>query len=300
MCHLLSAFRPKDVYPCVTDEESWAYEVSIDGLFGHLCTGSNFCYDQEMRSNHNIGGPPPFESSPQQRSSLRAESAAPEQVSSDIDVDDGPVRGLPASNRSKSANASVPGPKPCSVKRQGSLQLNRRKKSQRKYCRDSRERSNWEDVPGLAGSFFEWIGSSGTAPMPTNRTTSRLASGGNVNATPRASGAGAQQTPVELSDPSESETESEEETNRESPLESTVNELTKRASSGETQLSMPDSAFVSQGSGSFDPTTKASQESRIQHRKEVYRAIRTDDGHVWGNTYGLLSTSSGHEDDLEL
>lgn len=66
MCHLLSTLKPVDVYPCVTDEESWTTAENIKGLFGHLCSGSTFSYDEEIRLNHGGSTAPPFErSSPQ-------------------------------------------------------------------------------------------------------------------------------------------------------------------------------------------------------------------------------------------
>lgn len=49
MCHLLSVIRTMDVWPCVTNEESWARGVMIKTLFGHLSSGTRFSYDDEMR-----------------------------------------------------------------------------------------------------------------------------------------------------------------------------------------------------------------------------------------------------------
>ncbi|KAI9794035.1 MAG: hypothetical protein M1816_006660 [Peltula sp. TS41687] len=49
LCHLVEAFRPKDVYPCVVDQEYAAdSETSIETLFGHLCSGTGFAYDEEV------------------------------------------------------------------------------------------------------------------------------------------------------------------------------------------------------------------------------------------------------------
>ncbi|KAI4092965.1 MAG: hypothetical protein LQ344_003181 [Seirophora lacunosa] len=49
MCHLLSVIRTMDVWPCVTNEKSWATGVMIKTLFGHLSFGTSFSYDDEMR-----------------------------------------------------------------------------------------------------------------------------------------------------------------------------------------------------------------------------------------------------------
>lgn len=48
LCHIVSVFKPKDIYPCTTDETSWSQEVSIRTLFGHLCSGDTFSHDVEM------------------------------------------------------------------------------------------------------------------------------------------------------------------------------------------------------------------------------------------------------------
>ncbi len=44
----MEAFKPEDLYPCTTDEESWHSGVSMRALFGHLCSGSTFSHDREM------------------------------------------------------------------------------------------------------------------------------------------------------------------------------------------------------------------------------------------------------------
>ena len=46
----MSAFKPADVYPCTVDEEIWNGGVNVKSLFGHLCSGTNFAYDDEVSS----------------------------------------------------------------------------------------------------------------------------------------------------------------------------------------------------------------------------------------------------------
>ncbi|KAL9612913.1 MAG: hypothetical protein Q9167_002496 [Letrouitia subvulpina] len=48
LCHLVSTFKPSDIYPCTFDE-NWGWERSIENLFGHLCRGTVFCYDEQMQ-----------------------------------------------------------------------------------------------------------------------------------------------------------------------------------------------------------------------------------------------------------
>ncbi|OOF97246.1 hypothetical protein ASPCADRAFT_46026 [Aspergillus carbonarius ITEM 5010] len=49
LCDLVSAFKPRDVHPCTVDPINWDEEVSIQTLFGHLCSGTKFVHDQHMR-----------------------------------------------------------------------------------------------------------------------------------------------------------------------------------------------------------------------------------------------------------
>ncbi|GKZ35358.1 hypothetical protein AbraIFM66950_005986 [Aspergillus brasiliensis] len=49
LCHLVSAFKPKDVYPCTVDPVSWDEGDSMQTLFGHLCSATGFAHDQQMR-----------------------------------------------------------------------------------------------------------------------------------------------------------------------------------------------------------------------------------------------------------
>jgi DNA cross-link repair 1C protein len=48
LCSLVSAFRPRDVYPCTVDNTAWSPENSMRSLFGHLCSGNIFSHDIEM------------------------------------------------------------------------------------------------------------------------------------------------------------------------------------------------------------------------------------------------------------
>jgi hypothetical protein len=48
LCSLVQAFRPRDVFPCTVDELNWTPHVSMQSLFGHLCSGGTFVHDAEM------------------------------------------------------------------------------------------------------------------------------------------------------------------------------------------------------------------------------------------------------------
>lgn len=46
---LVEAFKPKDLFPCTVDKATWRDEVSMQNLFGHLCSGKEFAHDRHMR-----------------------------------------------------------------------------------------------------------------------------------------------------------------------------------------------------------------------------------------------------------
>lgn len=48
--HLVSKFRPKDICPCTVDTEAWTEDMSMESLFGDLCSEKAFFYDGEIRN----------------------------------------------------------------------------------------------------------------------------------------------------------------------------------------------------------------------------------------------------------
>jgi len=62
LCALVGAFRPRDVYPCTVDEETWTPEISMRSLFGHLCSGDEFVHDKEMMQKYEERRPLSFRS----------------------------------------------------------------------------------------------------------------------------------------------------------------------------------------------------------------------------------------------
>lgn len=49
LCHLIQAFKPRDIIPCTVDAETWCEDMSIKSLFGRLCAGTDFPHDYDMR-----------------------------------------------------------------------------------------------------------------------------------------------------------------------------------------------------------------------------------------------------------
>jgi len=46
---LVRAFQPKDICPCTVNIESWSEELSMESLFGDICSGTDFRYDEVIR-----------------------------------------------------------------------------------------------------------------------------------------------------------------------------------------------------------------------------------------------------------
>ncbi|KAF9883805.1 hypothetical protein FE257_002789 [Aspergillus nanangensis] len=49
LCQLVGAFKPRDIFPCTVDPITWCEDVSMQSLFGHLCSGRQFVHDNHMR-----------------------------------------------------------------------------------------------------------------------------------------------------------------------------------------------------------------------------------------------------------
>lgn len=111
---------------------------------------------------------------------------------------------------------------------------------------------------------------------------------------------GTQLSSVELSDTSGSETEGEAEDRR---MKHSVDRPMSASPDNETELLAADSTFELQeiGLSRSPPALQGSNSRRVQHRKEVYERVKSDDGYAWGRECGLLSTTTRNDDDdLEL
>jgi hypothetical protein len=54
LCTLINALKPKDVYPCTVDDETWNPNVSMRSLFGQFCSGGHFRHDDEMKEVYEL------------------------------------------------------------------------------------------------------------------------------------------------------------------------------------------------------------------------------------------------------
>lgn len=48
--HFVQAFRPRDICPCTVDTDRWSESVSMQTLFGDLCSGATFAHDRRVRA----------------------------------------------------------------------------------------------------------------------------------------------------------------------------------------------------------------------------------------------------------
>jgi DNA cross-link repair 1C protein len=55
LCELVAAFKPRDIFPCTVDPNTWSDAVSMRNLFGHLCSGDEFLHDRHMRDTVSEG-----------------------------------------------------------------------------------------------------------------------------------------------------------------------------------------------------------------------------------------------------
>ena len=52
LCILVDAFRPRDVYPCTVDDESWSPSHGMRDLFSEYCSAGTFRHDLEMMETY--------------------------------------------------------------------------------------------------------------------------------------------------------------------------------------------------------------------------------------------------------
>ncbi|KAL8820313.1 MAG: hypothetical protein Q9223_001451 [Gallowayella weberi] len=358
-----------DVYPCVTDEKSWTPEISIETLFGHLCTGNRFSHDLEMQFVHGCARAP--ESSPRRNSSKKASNAAPQSSSCGSESSKDSIKSPLASEQPDSALANVSGMEYSSarsVKRRATGEISRHRTSRVKLQGSSQGYSARHEKCVLSRSFSGWLSPVGRESLAADRTFSESSKGRHVNSTPkgeqtslsplrvpfnpksgvpkesqsrrtcklqgesshlnashqglphnngkscpasttdenlstknnlRKSSASTPSRPLELSATFASKTEADADQDGTTQFDDRIEQKSRGSRCG-TPVSVADSLFESQEAcPSSSKITGGSNPHRISYRKEIYKAVRRDDGYVWGKDYGLLSTA-GDDDDWEL
>ncbi|KAL4785350.1 hypothetical protein BJX76DRAFT_184488 [Aspergillus varians] len=111
LCELVGTLKPRDIYPCTVDPRDWDEAVSMQGLFGHLCSDSKFIHDQYMRDiTGTKNGEPPMK---RRRNDLEALSQSTQQ-STVVTDDDSISQVSQASIRGASETDGAPALGPCS------------------------------------------------------------------------------------------------------------------------------------------------------------------------------------------
>lgn len=54
LCDIIAMFKPRDIYPCTVDFDTWTPEMSMRTLFGHLCSADLFEFDYRMAKEKGI------------------------------------------------------------------------------------------------------------------------------------------------------------------------------------------------------------------------------------------------------
>lgn len=162
MCHLISVLQPRDVYPCVADEKIWASGCTIRHLFGPICSGNSFVYDNTMLLDQveNQLLPPSHRWPANINVRDKAYGSARVNVTPETGLD--PVAGLSATLWPQSRRAHPSGVVPRSTtpsKRQATLRARPRKRTPKDTTRHA-----LEDDHVLSSSFSGWAKASNDEP----------------------------------------------------------------------------------------------------------------------------------------
>ncbi|MCJ1260578.1 Protein artemis [Lobaria immixta] len=290
LCHLVRVFKPADIYPCSIDETSWRWDVSIESLFGRLCSGTNFAHDNEMISiqtlrpesqSGNIQSAKPYR--PPSLDTLR-------QKSGDSKATDDKDFGLisPKQLLPPSPVRNVKRHCPTTIVAKDSQKISTKMKAQPHYERRLHNVRNsfggWlhqltlesERIPCTASSFplvddneprdaiHEAVRGTikGSIEVPDDDPASRAhCDGGGGKSDRMTTGPRIRVSRIDV------------------------------GAGHDTQISLYDSAFESQASLHARTKTKKGQ---VRHRKDAYRAAKGRSELSWENDHGLISTSGGH------
>jgi DNA cross-link repair 1C protein len=73
----VQAFRPKDIYPCTVDRYTYTSDISMEMLFGDICSANIFQADKELHAELGIKDPEAEESQRSTPSPSRNRSRSP-------------------------------------------------------------------------------------------------------------------------------------------------------------------------------------------------------------------------------
>lgn len=79
LCHLVDAFKPRDVWPCTENAEHWWRKgYSIASYFGDFCSGADFTYDKMVQATYPDPPPQDKEDRPDTQTSVQVSEDAEE------------------------------------------------------------------------------------------------------------------------------------------------------------------------------------------------------------------------------
>lgn len=279
LCELVSAFSPKDVFPCTTNPLTWDESTSIRSLFGHLCSGCQFTHDIQMRDaiDHD-------EELSRSRKRARISESSPQSIQH--------------SNSSRVCDSSFAGEPPgaCPTAKPAAADANM---------------SSSSSARGLLPSSLETIPEGPHTAVPNHTTETERAKRTEIRLARNFLLSNLPQETVSLGSLPSSWSDVEDNVDdRAEPSSQTTNADANANNAPESQLSIPDSAFAvsfssqdheqdqDQALKDTDAETKA--ESSARNRRAAYLAARADSFDAW-SFISLVSAGNNHtEEEIEL
>ena len=320
----MKAFEPVDVYPCTIHEGYEDLSVSIECLFGHLCVGSTFSHDEEMKllasqreTLHRCANERDSQTMTSSReqnvqirdtspvSALECTSDPDSRALDDLERVPKRPRTSPSTPRNHQDDLNTRGPATgsSSPKRK----LPEYKQSFSNYVKRSKSEKTSAVLKSANRPFSHAGGDVGTSRTAIlgNQVSSAAPPvkhdpNGSTFPNEHSSNHGTQAEPIELSD---DDTSDQDDKAGDFLLEEMPepdympNALNESQSDSETQVTLSDVNFDSQAShvSNIDLTA-----IRLRRRKEAYKAAKEPAG-TWGIDHGLLSSNAYHwEEEIEL
>lgn len=330
LCDLVKAFEPADVYPCTINEDYMDLGVSVKDLFGHLCFGSTFAHDEEMKklaSQRETLEKRTNDRDSQTMTSSREGSVDHRNTSpvsllrSASDPESHTLDDLERVPKRPCTSPAFPGNHPGDLDTR-SLPIEvlspKRKlpefgQSFRGYLRQSKREKilltpKSTDPPSSHAGDYTSSSRTAIYGHQESSAASHLKIDPNADTLQNRRLAnrpvdvrhGTQAEPIELSDgdPSSQGNEAGDFLLEKMPEPDDMpNALNESQLDPETQVTLSDAAFESQSSHDSNPDIKA---MKLQQRKEAYKAAKEPRG-IWGIDHGLISSNAHHgEEEVEL
>lgn len=287
---MVGVFKPADIYPCSIDETSWTWDVSIESLFGRLCSGTNFAHDHEMISLHTLRpesqsgsmksakpyGPPSLDTLRQESGDLKATDdkdfclISPKQS-----LPPSPVRNV----KRHCPNTTVA---------KDSQKISTKMKAQPHYE---------HRLHGVRNSFGGWLNqlTLESERIPCTASSFPLVDDNEPRDAIHEAVRGTNKRSKEVTDDDPaSRAHVDGEGGKSNRMNTGPRIRVSRIDDGaehDTQISLYDSAFESQASLDARTKTKTGQ---VRHRKDAYRAAKGRSELSWENDQSLISTTGGH------